>query len=167
MRTLAYACCFVLVAVSTIHGFSAWLLSLLQINIRYSTWLSILSFGSLVPGMVAPLVPLPVHIAAGLVMLFLVLRRAWLFLVKRERVPTSFRGLPKILGYFGTGFFIAALAAFALTIVLRAGSGVPAGMLLIPALFFVPWAFFLTEVMSFFRNTERADEPEPERQAIP
>jgi hypothetical protein len=36
-----------------------------------------------------------------------------------------------------------------LSFALRAGSGVPGALLMIPAILCVPWAFFLTEVFSF------------------
>ena len=99
--------------------------------------------------MFVPLIPKLVLMALGYVMLFLLLRRIWLFISKKEWVPFSFRGFPQVLGYIGAFSFALAIVVLVLSIVLRAGSGVPAGMLLIPAMFCVPWAFFLTELLSF------------------
>jgi hypothetical protein len=86
--------------------------------------------------------------ALGYVMLLLFLRRVWLLTSGRERIPPSFAGFPKALGYVGACSFGLGVAVLALSMVLKAGSGVPGGMLLIPAIICVPWAFFITEVLS-------------------
>jgi hypothetical protein len=152
MRKFSFWLCFCLVAVPTVIGVVAGLLSLAGVAFPGMMWLSLLlSFGSLVPPMLAPLMPSFIVVLLGYVMLFLVLRRAWLLVAKREGVPGSFTGAPKVLAYVGAWSFILAVIGFLLSIALRAGSGVPAGLLLLPAVFCVPWAFFLTEVRSFRR----------------
>lgn len=92
--------------------------------------------------MLVPLVPRPVLIIIEYLVLILLLRRIWLFVVKKERVPASFSAVPKVLGYAGVSFYAIALVALGLSMLLRVGSGVPAGMLMIPAMFLIPWAFF-------------------------
>src|SRR5262249_48209411 len=105
-------------------------------------------FASPVPLMFAPLLPPYVGLALVFVMLALVVRRIWLRAARKQGVPTSFAGLPKFLGYIGAASFLLAAVVLILSILLRAGSGVPAGLLLIPAAFCVPWAILLTEAMS-------------------
>lgn len=150
MTRTTYWLCFALVFFSALLGWSAWLFYLVGRGSPFPlSSLSVFSFGSLVPPMFSSLVPRLVHMVLGYAMLFLLLRRIWLFFSKKERVPSSFQGFPKLLGYIGAFSFAISAAAFALSIALRAGSGVPAGLLMLPALICVPWSFFLTEVLSF------------------
>ena len=102
--------------------------------------------------MFAYLIPHPITLVLTYAMIFLVLRRCWLFGAKKERTPASFVGFQKALGYVGFWSFLLAVVGLFLTVALRVGSGVPAGMLMIPAMFCVPWAFFITEVTSFKRK---------------
>lgn len=139
MQRTAYWLCFFLVLLSAVIGGSG---------------LSVVSFGSLVPAMFSYAVPRLVHMVLGYVMLFLLGRRIWLFFSKKERVPSSFQGFPKVLGYIGMFSFVISAVGFALSIALRAGSGVPAALLMLPALICVPWSFFLTEVFSFRRSAQ-------------
>lgn len=156
MTRTAYWLCFALVLISVLFGWSAWLFYLFGKDPPYFlTSFSFLSFGSLVPPMFSSLVPRFVQMILGYAMLFLVLRRIWLLFSKKERVPSSFQGLPKVLGYIGAFSFAISVAGFALSIALRAGSGVPAALLMIPALICIPWAFFLTEALSI-RSWNRA-----------
>jgi len=153
LKAAVYVCCFALVAIPTLYGYGVWALSLAGVNVPYSTLLSLtlLSYGSLVPNMLLPLVPRPLLIAIGYLLLFFLLRRVWLFFAKKERVPGSFKRFPKFLGYVGMSFYVIAWVGLGLSMLLRAGSGVLAGMLMIPAMFCIPWAFFLTELLSFFQ----------------
>jgi hypothetical protein len=150
VRKLSYWLCFALVAIPSAMGLAIWLLSLVGIALHAVSLVFLLSsFGSLVPRMFVPVIPSLVVIVLGYVMLFLVVRRIWLLLAKREGVPHSFVGTQRVLAYVGTSSFVLALVALLLSMMLGAGSGVPAGMLFIPAMFCVPWAFFLTEALSF------------------
>jgi len=149
MRNFCYWVCFALVALACALTYGTWLMSTLGIALPFVTSFYLLSsFGSLVPQMLAPLLPRFVIVGLSLIMLVLVLRRTWLLVAKRQGVPQSFAGIAKALGYIGAWSFILALALLLLSVVLRAGSGVPAGMLALPALVCVPWAFFLSEVTS-------------------
>jgi len=149
MRSFCYWVCFSLVALACAFTYGTWLLSVLEVHLPFLTLFSLLSmFGSLVPPMLSPLLPRFLVVGLSLIMLALVCRRAWLMVTKRERVPQSFVGIPKALGYIGAWSFVVALVLLLLSILLRAGSGVPAGMLALPAVLCVPWAFFLSEVIS-------------------
>lgn len=150
MERIAYWTCFTLVFLSIAGTWLGWLFLLHAVGGRSPLMgmAPLLSFGSLVPIMLAALVPRVVHTVLGVVMLLLLLRRIWLLVIRKERVPHSFRGFPRLLGYVGAASFGIGFLALVLTVLLRAGSGVPAGLLLLPAVFCVPWAFFLTEVFS-------------------
>ena len=155
MRKFVYWLCFSLIAIPTIYSLVAWPLSLFGVYLQAPFFFSVFfSFGSLVPTTFASFVPYPILVLLAVIMTLLVLRRAWLLVVKKEPVPHSFRGFQKALGYVGACSFGLFLVALLLTIALRAGSGVPAAMLLFPALFCVPWAFFLTEIQSFRKESE-------------
>jgi len=149
MRTTAYYLCATLVGIPAIYGLAASLLSLAHVAVPYLLWFDpLLWFGSLVPRMFVYSVPRVLLSVLGYVMLLLFLRRLWLLASGRERVPASFAGFPKALGYVGAFSLGLGVAVLALSMVLKAGSGVPGGMLLIPAIICVPWAFFITEVLS-------------------
>lgn len=153
MRSIAYLLCAVLVALPTLHWLVVSLLSLLKVQVPYNSLLSLLfSFGSLLPFTFAWAPPRPLTMLLGYAMMFLVLRRIWLFVVKKERTPASFVGFQKALGYVGFWSFSISVLVLILSMALSAGSGVPAGLLMMPAMFCVPWAFFITEVTSFKRK---------------
>ena len=68
--------------------------------------------------------------------------RVWLMLSGREKgVPAAYNGLAQWLGMAGAFFIAAFVLGIIVTIVLRAGSGVPAAMLLIPTPYLVPTSF--------------------------
>jgi hypothetical protein len=157
MRSLAYSVCAALVGIPAIYGLAGTLLGLLGIQMPYPPLVTLFfGFASLVPPMFRFAVPHVALLVVGYLMLFLVLRRAWLFLAKKQRTPTSFVGFPKAMGYIGFWSFTVGILVLIQSMVLRAGSGVPAGMLMIPAMFCVPWAFFLTEILSM-RQTRTGD----------
>lgn len=153
MRSIAYFLCTVLAALPTLHWLVVSLSSLLKVQVPYNSFLSLLfSFGSLLPFTFAWTPPRLLTMLLGYAMMFLVLRRIWLFVVKKERTPTTFVGFQKALGYVGFWSFSLSVLVLILSIALSAGSGVPAGLLLVPAMVCVPWAFFITEVASFKRK---------------
>ena len=146
MRRFAYWTCFGLVATGSTYGALSWF------GMQYpsSSWVRLLGlFGSIVPPMFQQVLPRFVTMVVGALVLALVVRRAWMLLAKDEGVPASFNGTVQRLGVVGTWSFVAGVSGLVLSIVLGAGSGVPAGFLLLPAIFCVPWAFFLAEVRSF------------------
>ena len=153
MRSTAYFLCAVLVALPTLHTLVVSLLFVLKVQVPYNTLLSLLfSFGSLLPFTFAWTPPRALTMVLGYAMMFLVLRRIWLFVVKKKRTPASFVGFQKVLGYVGFWSFSLSLLGVVLSMALSAGSGVPAGLLMIPAMVCVPWAFFITEITSFKRT---------------
>ena len=157
MRKFSYWLCFSLVAIPFGIGLVGWLLSKFYIALPAMGLVSLLSsFSSLIPRILAPMFPTFISVALNLVMLIFVLRRTWLLFAKNEGVPTSFEGTAKVLAYIGSWSFILALIVLIASIALHAGTGVPAGMLLLPAAFCVPWAFFLTEVLSL-RAVKKTD----------
>lgn len=162
MKRIVYWSCFTLVFVTIALGWLSWLLFLVGIRWRagiehFNLMTGIFPFNSLVPRLlVIRLSASPaffaiytyLSLALDCIMTFLVLRRIWLLLSKKEGTPESFRGLPKGLGYLG----IAVLAIFISVTILTSMTGL--GMLVLfmtwMILFFhcIPWAFFLTEVFS-------------------
>jgi hypothetical protein len=150
MRNFTYWLCFGLVAFANIMSLGLTLMYTAGINQPNLQFLSLfMAFRSLVPELLADFVPRLLAVPLFFVMTALVARRLWLFSVRGERVPHSYTGLQLGLGYLGALSFMLTALALVLTIVLQAGSGVPAGLVLIPAVFCIPWAFFLTEVFSF------------------
>jgi hypothetical protein len=157
MRKFSYWLCFSLVALPATLGLLGWLFALVGValpGLRFFYLFS--SFGSLVPPVLLHVLPQFVSVVLGCILLALVLRRVWLQFKKHEGVPLTYAGVPKVLGYMGAWSLIVGVVVLALSVALRAGSGVPAGMLMLPAMFCVPWAFFLTEVLSL-RRVSRSD----------
>lgn len=147
MHRFSYWVCFTLVALACVRTTGGWSLSAFGIHPPFMTSLYSFSlFGSLVPPMLASSIPQFIAVGLNLIMLALVFRRVWFSIAKRQGVPHSFVGFSKTLGYIGAWSFTLTLALSLLLIFFRAGSGVPAGLLALPAMFCVPWAFFLTEI---------------------
>ena len=79
--------------------------------------------------------------------------RVWFMLSGRGKgVPAAYNGLAQWLGMAGAFFLSAFILGKMVTIVLRAGSGVPAAMLLIPTPYLVPTSFVLMEIKSFMQH---------------
>ena len=153
MRSSVYALCFTLVAVPSLYSLVGLPLALLQVQVPFPSWfIPLYSFGSLVPPMLSSIVPRSIEIVIGYGLAILAIRRIWLFCVNRERAPATFVGLPKTLGYIGFWSFCIGATLLLLAALLRAGSGVPGAMVMIPAVICVPWAFFLTEIATFRRG---------------
>ena len=156
MTRITYWLCFFLVFLAVLLPCVAWPIYLIIRKTPFIDFILLFSiFGSLIPPPLVWMVPGIVRIVLGLVMAFLLLRRIWLFFSKKERFPSSFHGFQKILGYIGAISFVISIIVLVFSILLKAGSGVPAGMLMIPATFCVPWSFFLTEVISFRHATKK------------
>ncbi|MCV2366478.1 hypothetical protein LNV23_23900, partial [Paucibacter sp. DJ1R-11] len=151
MRTIAYFSCAILVALATLTGLVINGLLLLRVQVPHVIFLSqLLSFGSLVPAAFADQIPRPLAIVLGYAMLFLVFRRCWLFVAKKERTPASFVGFQKGLGY--VAFCSLLLSALAIPLSLTVGLPVsPVHLIMIPMVC-VPWSFFVTEVTGFGRK---------------
>lgn len=153
MRKVAYWVCFTLVAMPFTFGLLVWLLHSFGIALPFlavppGLFVTLYALGSPVPLSLAHFVPSLLTAALRYFMLFLLLRRLWLVIGKGERVPGSFRGFQLVLGYVGAGSFALALIFSVPGLLLRAGSDVPADLLLLPATSCVPWAILLTEGLS-------------------
>ena len=149
MKRLSYWLSFSLVAIPMAFGLATWVLSLAGIPVPLLPFMPLLSsFSSPVPLMFSFVVPSPILLVIGLLMLFLVLRRLWLLAFRGFSVPSAYRGFQMVLGIAGSGFLLAGLALLLLSILLKAGSGVPAGLLMVPATLCVPWAILITELVS-------------------
>lgn len=139
MREKAYWICFAVVAIAS--GFQ--LVSTAFYLAGKSFYLR-LPVGSLDPFGLLHLVPfLSTFLHYG--SLVLVLRRVRLLIKGERSVPPSFNGIPRMLAYVGAASVTLSLIVLLLTIAFNGGSGVPAGLLLIPASICVPWSVFLTE----------------------
>ena len=104
---------------------------------------------------------MPSRLGTMLVMIFLLnlllavfpAHRVWLMLSGREKgVPAAYNGLAQWLGMAGAFFIAAFVLGIIVTIVLRAGSGVPAAKLLIPTPYFLPLGITLNENKRFMQH---------------
>lgn len=154
MRAFSYWLCFSLAALATIYTHGTWALSLAGVQTPYIGPLSILRpFGTLVPVQLLPYVPRLVVVTLGLVLFALVVRRLWVLVVQREvSLPHSFGGIARALAFVGAASWVLSAAALLLSSLLQLGSGVVAGMLALPAIYCIPWAVFLTEILSLRRR---------------
>lgn len=150
MRAIIFFSSIFFVASSILCGLVTELLTLYGVSFRYNSLLSYMNwFGLLAPRLASMFLP-PLVLAvlvSGTV--FLLLRRMWLLIVKKERVPSSFRGISKISGYIGICSFF--LTLLLLPIVKGGGYFIMAlfFVLLLPSVFFTFVAFILTELFSF------------------
>ena len=157
MSNFTYWVCFTLVAFATIYfDFSS---TLLHFGIQdpgnaMPSWIE--TFGKLTPQMLTHHLPRELVQLIDKAVLLLVARRLWLLILKRQGVPHSYAGIAKVFGYIGALSIIFFVVGMIFSIAIEAGSGVPAAMLLFPAMFFVPWAFALAEVTSFRRSPQSA-----------
>ena len=158
MRKFSYFLCFLLVAIPTIFMlFVSWPMSLLGKSIPgFNFFTFIFSFGSPTPQMILPIIPTPIVLLLNYAMMFLICRRLWFFFIKKQGIPLSYQGFQKWLGIAGAGIYSLAILTLVLSIVFKAPSGVPAGMLLIPPMILIPWAFFITELFSFHKQFKNA-----------
>jgi hypothetical protein len=155
MRSAAYLICTALVGIPVIIGWTNLLLSPLGVSLPSVPIFELFyRFGSLVPPMLLHLVPQIALYVLSFLMLFLFLRRMWLSVAKKQGTPASFAGFQKGLAYIGVFSFLLGIAALALSMALKVGSGVPGALLMIPAMLCIPWAFFITELLSFRRRAE-------------
>jgi hypothetical protein len=154
MRTFCYWGCFTLVALVSLSKHVTLLMALIGNTGAHTPSFAMLSqLGSIGGPRAFAVVGLSyINMALGLFVLFLLVRRVWLLLAKRQGIPESFTGVPKKLGYTGAWMFMFASAVLLLSMVLHAGSGVPAGLLMVPAYYFSFWAILLTELFSLRRG---------------
>lgn len=151
MRKAIYLFGFGLVATSVLARLVLTLLALFKVQPHLGSWFIIPEmFGHPAPAMLQILLPSFLRIALFFILAFLILRRLWLLFGQGSLIP------PQSFGKTSFVFFSIALASLVLSaitlllsILLSAGSGVPAAMLLLPAAFLLPIAVSWVEVASF------------------
>ncbi|MBE2261958.1 MAG: hypothetical protein IAE92_04405 [Burkholderiaceae bacterium] len=155
MRAIAYFSCAILVALPVLYGLAITGLSLVKVQVRSIPFVDLLfSFGSLIPVIFVVAFPKPLVMVLAYLMVFLVLRRCWLFIAKKQRTPASFVGFQKVLGYVGFWSFLLSVLAFPIAYTVGLPIS-PAHLMLVPMVC-VPWAFFITEIASFWQKTATA-----------
>lgn len=151
MKKIIYICCFAIFVFTSMVNLFSWLVFLLAKQpLPVPPLFDIVtSVGSLVPPMVAAVVPKSVHLGLTALAVLVVIRRLWLAVVTKRLVPESFRGFTLAVSSVGAGFYFLGIAALVISMLLRAGSGAPVSFLFLPAALCIPWGYFLTEVFSF------------------
>ncbi len=150
MRTIIYFSSVFFVASSVLCGLVTEFLALYGVSFPYNSFLSdIKVFGFLAPRMASPFLPTLVLAVLESATVLLLLRRMWLLIVRKERVPSSFRGISETLGYLG----ICSIFLIPLLLTILRGGGYFFGALLVlllfPSVFFIFGSFILTEIFSF------------------
>ncbi len=150
MRKLSYYCCFFVFGFINLFYGMVLIPYLLKLSIKVPPiLLTIKMFGSLIPVTFASYFPKYMHIIVLLISVYIVIRRIWLIYKYKEFIPDSFRGFPKLISTIGAISFLLGVVVIIITFIVKGGSGVPAGLVLIPAAYCIPWGFFLTEAFSF------------------
>ena len=154
MKKIIYVCCFAIFAVTSLLNFSSWLVFLLfKQPLPLPPALSIVTnVGSLVPPMLSYVIPKFVNFGLTSLAVLVVVRRLWLAVVHKTLVPETFRGFTLTISGIGAAFFFLGITGLVMSMILRAGSGVPVAFLFLPAALLIPWGYFLTEVLSFKRG---------------
>lgn len=150
MRKLFYLSNFSFVAAACLLEASMWLSHQLGFRIGYSSLLMHVSnLSSPTPDWFRRWVPSLLQQALSIALFGLVVRRLWLFLRDRAaNPPSSFSGVAYALSLVPAVSLWLGLIALVLTVGLRLGSGVPAGLVLLPAMLLLPFAVFVVEVLS-------------------
>ena len=107
-------------------------------------------FGNPIPSMFWYSIPIYLLFLLTFGMVFLMLRRAWLITTsKTNRIPSSFSGILYTLVSISVISLCLGFLTLVSSILLKAGSGVPAGLVLIPAAFLLSPSIALIELLSF------------------
>jgi hypothetical protein len=150
VRKLTYLTAFTVVGLSCLAFTTTWLVALRGIDL-YGAWSTIPEmFGHPVPFMVRQLVPYSSSLWLALALAVLVLRRCWLMARSRSlSPPTSYVTWLHVVTMVGVVFLLAGVIVMIASMLLSAGSGVPGGMLLVPATtLLLPPAVAVVEVWS-------------------
>jgi hypothetical protein len=125
-----------------------WPLTALGLPLSFGPWFMVLElFGQPVPNLLRPYLSRLILVPLYWGFVVLVLRRLWLMAKARSlSAPESFAGVPYFLVLASVVCILLFVLAMTATIVLRAGSGVPAAMLLIPAGFLLSPAIAWVEL---------------------
>jgi hypothetical protein len=150
MRTISYFLCISFVASSVLCGIASGLLVLYGVSFPTRSFLgAINAFGFLAPRLASLFLSPVALVVLESAAVFLLLRRTWLLVVKKERVPCSFRGLAKGFSYLGNGSILLSLPL----LLSSRGDGYFVGglfgVLLLLSVLFTFGSFLLAEVSSF------------------
>ena len=153
MIRIIYILAFIVVAVSTILPWVKYLFFQIDIRISYGLFEIFLRYNNPIPILLSQFIPKLIIYISYYVFLFLIVRRIFLFIAKRELplpIKHSLIAYPIYLFLFLTFLsFLLGTLALLTTIFLKAGSGVPAGLIMIPSML-MPTVIFLVELYSLF-----------------
>lgn len=157
MKSIAYGACLGVVGGVAILRILAYLLNLVHLPLPLNSSFGLfLGYFSLVPPMLSAFVPRFLQLLLTLIVALLAGRRIWLLATRKEGwPPAAFTGVLKWLGIVGLWSLGLGLVVLLFSILLKAGSGVPAGLVMLPAVICLPWGFFVTEGISLWQALRR------------
>lgn len=157
MKKVSYRFCFLLVATAVAAQFLLTLALLLgftgagRVSMILSTPIAVLT--SPVPALIEIWIPWIVRYLLSWVLIGLVVRRLWIWTKNRSpRVPPSLTTWSSRFLTLAMFSVLSMLVGMLVSILIKAGSGVPAGMLGIPAMFVLCPAIFYIEFKSLVSN---------------
>jgi len=135
VRQRIYVIGFGIVALSVLSGLLVTLATLVGLKWAFFPVFRLSElFSHPVPPMLRAFLPRIVSVVLYWAFVALILRRLWLFLRLRSvESPASFTRIPYVLTYISVVCVVLFAGGLLLSIVIKAGSGVPAAMLSIPA----------------------------------
>ena len=156
MRKLLYYFCFLVIGAPALFHLSFMIISFfdpppLSVWYRYLIlWDKLsLNFISPIPPIIKQMVPKILNLIVTYIMIFSVLRRISLLRLSTN-LPISFRGFPYGLAWISFVGFVLAIIGYGIFFIAGVkGTSAPAAMLLIPTILLTPWAFLITEILSF------------------
>ncbi|MEZ0233237.1 MAG: hypothetical protein ACAH12_10390 [Methylophilaceae bacterium] len=151
MRSFVFFVGFGVVAISALFNSVGIVYYLIGINFPLNNLGTLPNmFGNPIPSMFRYSIPIYLSFAVAIGMAVLMLRRAWLIATSNtNRIPSSFSGILYTMVSISVISLCVGFLILAISILLKAGSGVPAGLLLIPAAFLLSPSIALIELLSF------------------
>jgi hypothetical protein len=140
MQRGIYSIGFGLVALSVAGAAILSVSAMLGVHFRFIPLFSLLEmFSHPVPALFRRFLPAVVNTIFFWAFVALVARRIWLLISRRSVFPpSSFTRIPHVLTCIAIASVALLVLGLALSIAIKAGSGVPAGLLAIPAVLFLP-----------------------------
>lgn len=157
LRKTAYLISFGAVGLSSLFFTAIWALDMSGIQVNLGGWTTMLRmFGHPVPEILSFKIPNGINFILCVGLAALILRRLFLMLKARSlSAPASYSGWLYYFMLVPTASLVLAAVVLVASIALSAGSGVPAGLLALPAVFFLPGGVALVEVLSLRSKNER------------
>lgn len=151
MHNLVFRIGFSVVALCTLIHFLSWLLLLGGARIPIGIWYTLIEpFSHPIPQLIRGYLPYFVNLVLFVGFLALILRR--LFLMARSRsfvAPSAYTRAPYVLLAISVASLVLGIAALVLSMLFRVGSGVPAGLIMVPATLLLPVGITWAELISF------------------